>query len=85
MADGLLKPISSARVGHIGLYRDEHKRPVEPGVRLPEIEDRVFIVCDPMVGTGDSAAHAVDVLRRRGRWAVRNEVKCGISTPRGAR
>lgn len=66
MADGLLELIPSARVGHVGLYRDEHKRPVEYYVRLPELDDRSFIVCDPMIGTGNSAAHAVDVLQQRG-------------------
>ena len=66
MADGLLELIPSARVGHVGLYRDEHKRPVEYYVRMPETEDRTFIVCDPMIGTGNSAAHAVDVLKKRG-------------------
>jgi uracil phosphoribosyltransferase len=66
MADGLLELIPSARVGHVGLYRDENKRPVEYYVRLPETGDRTFIVCDPMIGTGNSAVHAVDVLKQRG-------------------
>jgi uracil phosphoribosyltransferase len=66
MADGLLELIPSARVGHIGLYRDETHRPVEYVVRLPELEGRIFILCDPMVGTGYSAAHAVEVLKSRG-------------------
>ena len=66
MADGLQELIPSARVGHIGLYRDEHHRPVEYIVRLPEVQGRSFIVCDPMVGTGYSAAHAVRVLKERG-------------------
>lgn len=66
MADGLLELIPSAREGHIGMYRDEHKRPVEYLVRLPEPEGRTFIVVDPMVATGYSAAHAVDVIKKRG-------------------
>jgi uracil phosphoribosyltransferase len=65
MSDGLLELIPSARVGHIGMYRDEAHRPVEYLVRLPDVEDRIFIVCDPMVATGNSAVHAVDVLKRR--------------------
>ena len=65
MSDGLLELIPSARVGHIGVYRAEDHRPVEYLVRLPDLEDRIFILCDPMVATGYSAAHAVDVLRRR--------------------
>jgi uracil phosphoribosyltransferase len=66
MADGLQELIPSARVGHIGLYRDENHRPIEYLVRLPEVEGRIFILCDPMVGTGYSAAHAVRVLKERG-------------------
>jgi uracil phosphoribosyltransferase len=65
MSDGLLELIPSARVGHIGVYRDEAHRPVEYLVKLPDVEDRIFIVCDPMVATGNSAVHAVDVLKRR--------------------
>ncbi|WP_420224614.1 uracil phosphoribosyltransferase [Pigmentiphaga litoralis] len=66
MADGLLDLVPSARIGHIGLYRDADLRPVEYLVRLPEVEGRTFILCDPMIGTGYSAAHAVDVLKKRG-------------------
>ncbi len=65
MSDGLLELVPSARVGHIGVYRAEDHRPVEYLVRLPDLEDRVFILCDPMVATGYSAVHAVDVLKRR--------------------
>ncbi|RPH63088.1 MAG: uracil phosphoribosyltransferase [Burkholderiales bacterium] len=66
MADGLLDLIPSAREGHIGLYRGADHRPVEYYVRLPEVEGRLFIVCDPMLATGYSAAHAVQVLVDRG-------------------
>jgi uracil phosphoribosyltransferase len=66
MAEGLLELIPSARVGHIGLYRDDNHRPVQYVVRLPETEGRIFIVCDPMIGTGYSAAHAVNVLKNTG-------------------
>ena len=66
MADGLIKLIPSARQGHIGLYRGNDNQPVEYYVRLPEIEGRTFIVCDPMLATGNSAVHAVQVLLDRG-------------------
>lgn len=66
MADGLLDLLPSARQGHIGLYRAEDNRPVEYYVRLPETEGRLFILCDPMLATGYSAIHAVDVLIKRG-------------------
>ncbi|HYD96364.1 MAG TPA: uracil phosphoribosyltransferase [Noviherbaspirillum sp.] len=67
MSDGLLDLVPSARVGHIGVYRDhETHQPVEYLVRLPDLQDRLFILCDPMLATGNSAVHAVDVLRKRG-------------------
>jgi uracil phosphoribosyltransferase len=67
MSDGLLDLVPSARVGHIGVYRDhETHLPVEYLVRLPDLADRSFIICDPMLATGNSAVHAVDVLRKRG-------------------
>jgi uracil phosphoribosyltransferase len=67
MSDGLLNLIPSARVGHIGLYRDPGThQPVEYLVRLPDPAGRTFIVCDPMVATGNSAVHAVNVLKERG-------------------
>lgn len=66
MSDGLLELLPSARVGHIGVYRDENKRPVEYLVRLPNVTDRLFFLCDPMLATGNSAAYAIDVLLKRG-------------------
>ena len=66
MTDGLLMLMPSARVGHIGLYRDENLQPVEYLVKLPDVEGRTFIVVDPMLATGHSGIHAVDVLKKRG-------------------
>jgi uracil phosphoribosyltransferase len=67
MSDGLLELVPSARVGHIGVFRDpETHQPVEYLVRLPDTAERTFILCDPMVATGNSAVHAIDVLKRRG-------------------
>ncbi len=83
MADGLLELIPSARVGHIGLYRDENHRPVEYVVRLPEIEGRSFILCDPMVGTGYSAAHAVQVMKDRGVEARNMVFLALVAAPEG--
>ncbi|MGD9536556.1 MAG: uracil phosphoribosyltransferase [Alphaproteobacteria bacterium] len=63
MAEGLVELLPTAPIGHIGLYRDHAtNRPVEYYVRLPEAKDRLFILVDPMLATGYSAAHAVDVL-----------------------
>lgn len=83
MADGLQELIPSARVGHIGLYRDESHRPVEYVVRLPEVEGRTFILCDPMIGTGYSAVHAVDVLRQRGVPAADIMFVALVASPEG--
>lgn len=67
MADGLLQLVPSAKVGHIGLYRDpETLKPVEYLVKLPPVEDRLFILVDPMLATGNSANAAVETLRKRG-------------------
>ncbi|WP_374382593.1 uracil phosphoribosyltransferase [Dongia sp.] len=67
MADGLMELVPAARMGHIGLYRDhETKRPVEYFVKLPEPEGRIFILVDPMLATGHSAAAAIDTLNKRG-------------------
>ena len=67
MAEAMVELIPAARVGHIGLYRDpETKRPVQYFVKLPEPEGRIFILCDPMLATGYSAAAAVEVLNKAG-------------------
>lgn len=66
MADGLLDLIPSARVGHIGVYRGSDLKPVEYLVKLPDTDGRTFILCDPMLATGNSAVHAADLLKQRG-------------------
>lgn len=67
MADGLMELIPSARMGHVGMYRDhDTKQPVEYFVKLPEPEGRTFIIVDPMLATGHSAAAAVDAINKRG-------------------
>lgn len=61
--DGFLRMLPEARVGHIGMYRDEKtKKPVQYLFKMPEIEDQLFIVLDPMVATGNSAVAAVQKL-----------------------
>ena len=65
MAEGMHELMPAAREGHIGLYRDaDTKRPVEYFVKLPEHRGRLFILVDPMLATGYSAVHAVDVLNK---------------------
>ena len=63
MTEGLLDLMPRALVGHIGLYRDPvTKMPVEYLVKLPDPNQRLFILVDPMLATGNSAVHAVRVL-----------------------
>jgi uracil phosphoribosyltransferase len=83
MAEGLMELIPSARQGHIGLYRGEDHRPVEYYVRLPEIEGRLFIVCDPMLATGHSAAHAVQSLLDRAVPAQQIRYLALVAAPEG--
>ena len=66
--DGMLEIIPSARVGHVGLYRDpETHEPVEYYCKLPEdIDKRKVIIVDPMLATGGSAIAAVDFVKKRG-------------------
>ena len=66
--DGMLEIIPSARVGHVGLYRDpETHEPVEYYCKLPEdIDKRKIIIVDPMLATGGSAIAAVDFVKEKG-------------------
>ena len=68
MVDSMVGLIPSAKIGHIGLYRDpETHKPVEYYCKLPEdVENRVVFVVDPMLATGGSAIAAIDFLKRRG-------------------
>jgi uracil phosphoribosyltransferase len=84
MADGLLDLLPSARVGHIGVYRDPAThRPVEYLVKLPEPQGRMFILTDPMLATGYSAAHAVDVLKRASVEAENIRFMTLVAAPEG--
>jgi uracil phosphoribosyltransferase len=87
MADGLLDLLPSARVGHIGLYRDPVTlQPVEYVVKLPgAAAERDFIVVDPMLATGGSAVHAVDILLRRGADPARISFMALVAAPEGVR
>ncbi|MEM8588281.1 MAG: uracil phosphoribosyltransferase [Pseudomonadota bacterium] len=86
MVEGLHELIPSAREGHIGLYRDpETKMPVEYLVKLPKAEDRIFILVDPMLATGNSAVHAIDVLNKHGVPDQRIRFMALVSAPEGVR
>jgi uracil phosphoribosyltransferase len=83
MVDGILKLIPAAKVGHIGLYRDpETLQPVEYYVKLPsDVEERDFIVVDPMLATGGSAVEAINSLKKRGAKNIK--FMCLIAAPEG--
>ena len=83
MTDGLLALIPTARVGHIGVYRDENHNPVEYLVRLPEAPAGNYIVVDPMIATGHSASYAVDILKRRGVRGDQIHFMALVAAPEG--
>jgi len=67
MADGLLELLPTALVGHIGVYRDPQTHlPHEYYAKLPRPAGNLYILVDPMLATGNSAVHAVDVMNREG-------------------
>ena len=83
MVGGLLTLMPAAKVGHIGLYRDEttHK-PHEYYCKLPTpIDQRKIIVCDPMLATGGSASAAIDFIKQRGGKDI--TFMCIIAAPEG--
>lgn len=83
MVDGVLRLMPSARVGHIGLYRDHHTlQPVSYYFKIPgDAGAREFIVLDPMLATGGSASAAVQALEDGGAGAIR--LMCIVAAPEG--
>lgn len=83
LVDGLLSLIPVAKVGHIGMYRDENThKPVEYYCKMPEdIQQRLIIVTDPMLATGGSAADAISQLKKRGCSNIR--LMCRVAAPEG--
>lgn len=85
MVEGILRLVPSARVGHIGLYRD-HKtlQPVDYYFKVPaEPAERDFFVLDPMLATGGSAVAAVSALKKAGAERIR--FLCLVAAPEGVR
>jgi uracil phosphoribosyltransferase len=84
MVEGLTTLIPSARVGHIGLYRDEETcLPVFYYYKMPANKERLVIVTDPMLATGGSACDAIDRLKADGYTAIR--LMCLIASPQGVK
>ncbi len=82
MLDGMLRLLPDARVGHLGLYRDEKTlRPVTYYSRFPALTDAHVLLLDPMLATGFSACAAVSLLKERG--AQRIQFICVVACPAG--
>lgn len=83
LLDGVLELIPAARVGFVGLYRDEETlEPVQYYFKVPEnLEDRLVIAVDPMLATGNSSAAAIDLLKKAGAKNIR--FMCLLAAPEG--
>ncbi len=83
LLDGVLELIPAARVGFVGLYRDEETlEPVQYYFKVPEsLEDRLVIAVDPMLATGNSSVAAIDLLKKAGANNIR--FMCLLAAPEG--
>lgn len=83
MVDGLLKLVPTAKVGHVGLYRDPVTlNPVEYYCKFPtDIAEREIIILDPMLATGGSAVAAIDFLKEKGAKTIK--LMCLLAAPEG--
>ena len=82
MVEGLTELIPSARIGHIGMYRDEETcLPVFYYYKMPADKDRLVIVTDPMLATGGSACDAIARLKKDGYTSIR--LMCLVASPKG--
>ncbi|MBP1576268.1 MAG: uracil phosphoribosyltransferase, partial [Oscillospiraceae bacterium] len=85
MVDGLVAMLPTARIGHIGMYRDhETHEPITYYCKMPEdVAESEVIVCDPMLATGGSAIASLDVLKRKGVKNLR--FMCIVAAPEGVK
>lgn len=83
LLDGMLDLIPSARVGFVGLYRDEETlQPVQYYCKLPgDLAERLVIAVDPMLATGNSSVAAVDLIKEQGATDIR--FMCLLAAPEG--
>lgn len=83
MVQGIISLVPSARIGHIGLYRDENTRkPVHYLCKLPNnLKERDCIVLDPMLATGGSAAEAINIVKQKGGKSIK--FVCILAAPEG--
>ena len=84
MVDGLTTLMPSARIGHIGMYRDEETcQPVFYYYKMPANKERLVIVTDPMLATGGSACDALNRLKDDGYKSIR--LMCLVASPQGVK
>ena len=83
LLDGVLELVPSARVGFVGLYRDEETlQPVQYYFKVPKgLDERVVIAVDPMLATGNSSVAAIDLLKKAGATDIR--FLCLLAAPEG--
>ena len=79
MVDGVRKMIPTARIGHIGMYRNEETlEPVEYYFKLPVVDNPLVLSCDPMLATGGSAVAAITAVKKRGYKNIRLMCLVGV-------
>ena len=84
MVDGVRNMIPTARIGHIGMYRDEETlEPHEYYFKLPQVENPLVVICDPMLATGGSAMAAIEAVKKRGYSNIR--LMCLVGCPEGVK
>ena len=85
MVDGILQMIPSARIGHIGIFRDEETlQPVEYFAKFPEeLDKRDIFIVDPMLATGGSAIAAINSIKQRGAKNIK--LVCLVGAPEGVK
>ena len=83
MLDGLIRVLPNAKIGHIGLFRDEETlKPVRYYYKVPKgIDKKQFVVLDPMLATGGSAVDAIELLKEKGVKKIK--FLCIIAAPEG--
>ena len=84
LCDGIKNMIPTARIGHIGMYRNEETlEPVEYYFKLPEVENPLVLIVDPMLATGGSAVAAITACKKRGYTNIR--LMCLVGVPEGVK
>ena len=84
LVEGFVKLLPDAEKGHIGLYRDEQTyKPVEYLFKLPKIKNKIFIVLDPMLATGNSSVEAINLIKKSGVSSKNIKLISLLAAPEG--